>query len=404
VPVLDPFRGLRYDRRAVRMGDVVAPPYDVISSAERTTLANRHPANAVLVELPEPDLAAHLDRYQVARALLARWRDAGLLVQDPAPSLYPYKMTAADGRSSVGVIGALGLAEPGSGDVLPHEQTMSKPRSDRLDLLRATGANLSPIWGLSLAAGLSTVVAAAGPPAAPALDDSGVRHQLWVMDDADRIEAVRRCVGSAPLVIADGHHRYETALAYRQERRAAAGDAGPGPGGPATPEDAVMALVVELAEDQLTVGPIHRTISGLDPSIDIPAAFETWFDVVRAGGATDRTLAALGSAAMSLVTADGAYLLLPRAEAYAAAGSDLDSSLVDLVLAQLPGAEIAHAHHRDQAIGAVTGSRAQAAVLLRPVTVGQIAEWAAARRRMPPKTTYFSPKPRTGMVFRSLAD
>jgi uncharacterized protein (DUF1015 family) len=398
MPVLKPFRGLRYDPRAVRLNEVIAPPYDVIGSAERTRLASRSPANSVLVELPEPDLAAHVDRYEVARALLAGWRGSGLLVVDDRPSLYPYRMTTPNGRSSTGVIAALGLAEPGAGDVLPHEQTMSKPRSDRLDLLRATRTNLSPIWGLSLAAGLSATLQPEGEPRADAFDDDGVRHQLWVMDDPERIEAVCACFSGAPVVIADGHHRYETALAYQRELGAAAG---PGPAG----ADAVMALVVELAEDQLTVGPIHRTIAGLAADVDVPAAFAKWFDLIRAGPTTERTLAALSEAeSMALVTPTDAYLLLPRSEAFEAAGSDLDSSLVELVLAELPGPDVTHRHAWDEAAAAVTSGEAQAAVLLRAVTVEQIAEWAATRRRMPPKTTYFSPKPRTGMVFRSLDD
>ena len=398
MPVLHPFRGLRYDTRVVRLGEVIAPPYDVIGSAERARLANRNPANSVLVELPEPDLTAHLDRYGVARELLSRWRRSGLLVADPNPSLYPYRMTSPDGRSSLGVIGALGLAEPGAGDVLPHEETMSKPRSDRLDLLRATRTNVSPIWGLSTAAGLSATLQPEGEPQAEAVDDDGVRHQLWVVDDPERIEAVRSSFASAPVVIADGHHRYETALTYRRQLREAGGAGVAG-------ADAVMALVVELAEDQLQVGPIHRTIGGMGAGIDIAGAFAKWFDVIRAGPTTERTLSALAPAeSMALVTATDAYLLIPRVEAFDAAGSDLDSSLFQLVLPELPDPEVTHPHTWEEAVAAVTAGRAQAAVSLRPPTIAQIAEWSALRRRMPPKTTYFSPKPRTGMVFRPLDD
>ena len=138
------------------IGQVMAPPYDVISSAERVHLASRHPANAVLVELPEPDLQGGRDRYQVAADYFTRWQADGTLRPDPTPCLYPYRMTDASGRASTGVIGALGLADPGAqSDILPHEQTLPKPKSDRLDLLRATRANLSPIWGLSMRHGLT---------------------------------------------------------------------------------------------------------------------------------------------------------------------------------------------------------------------------------------------------------
>ncbi|MGH9090248.1 MAG: DUF1015 family protein [Acidimicrobiales bacterium] len=387
MPRFEPFRGLRYRPGAVRLNQVVAPPYDVVGPAQRSTLAARSPYNAIRVELPEADLHRGLDRYRVAAELLAAWTARSVLVADPAPALYPYRMTSPEGRTSTGVIGAL---EVGADDVLPHEQTMPKPRSDRLDLLRATGANLSPIWGLSPAAGLSATFAPSGPPAGDAYDDDGVRHQIWVLDHPDAVDEVARAVAGAPVVVADGHHRYETARAYREE-------AGPGPA------DLVMALVVELTEEQLTVGAIHRAVAGLPPGTDVPATAGRWFDALRAGPATGRVVSALGgSGSLALVTPEGAWLLTPRPEAYEAAGSDLDSSLVDLVLAELPPHEATHRHSWEEAWSAVEGGEAQAAFLLRPASVAQIAEWAAARRRMPPKTTYFSPKPRTGMVFRQL--
>ena len=150
MPRFEPFRGLRYAAPSTPIAQVIAPPYDVITSAERVRLASRHIANAVLVELPEPDLAAGMDRYAVAKALFTRWQE-GLLRPDPTPCLYPYRMTDTAGRTSTGVIGALGLALPGQEtDILPHEETMPKAKSDRLELLRATRANLSPIWGLSM--------------------------------------------------------------------------------------------------------------------------------------------------------------------------------------------------------------------------------------------------------------
>lgn len=393
MPRFEPFRGLRYDPGAVRLDQVIAPPYDVIGSAERATLAHRSPTNSVRVELPEPDLHRGLDRYQVAAELFASWIAREIVVPDPVPAFYPYRMISPDGRASTGVIGALGA---GDDDVLPHEDTLPKPRSDRLDLLRATGTNLSPIWGLSLAAGLSATFDPKVTPAGEAYDDDGVRHQIWVLDDPSAVEAVKQAVTSAPVVVADGHHRYETARVYRDEIRAANTDQ-PGP------HDLVMALVVELAEDQLTVGPIHRTLAALADGTDLPAAFGRWFDVLHAGPATERVVGALArSGSLSLVTPEGAWLLTPRPEAYETAGSDLDAGVVDLVVRDLPGNEIAYRHTWEEALSAVGSGAAQAAVILRPVTVDQIAEWAGSRRRMPPKTTYFSPKPRTGMVFRPL--
>jgi uncharacterized protein (DUF1015 family) len=397
MPRFEPFRGLRYAATSTPIAQVIAPPYDVITSAERVRLASRHVANAVLVELPEPDLAAGLDRYAVAKALFSRWQD-GLLRADPTPCLYPYRMTDTAGRASTGVIGALGLplADQES-DILPHEQTMPKAKSDRLDLLRATRANLSPIWGLSMTAGLTaTFDPSDDDPVADAYDDDGVRHQLWVLDDADSIAAVSEAVAKSPVVVADGHHRYETARTYQAECRAANGDR-------SGPHDLVMALITELAEDQLTVGAIHRTIAGLPEGFDLIEAFSAWFDVVRAGTADDRTLAALSDSHALVLIADGnAYLLLPHDETLIAAGNDLDSSVVAVALSHLPPHELTHRHSVREATEALRDGTAQAALLLRPVTVAQISTWAEERRRMTPKTTYFNPKPRTGMVFRSL--
>jgi uncharacterized protein (DUF1015 family) len=393
VPRFEPFRGLRYAPGAVRLDQVIAPPYDVIGSAQRTTLAHRSAFNAVRVELPEPDLQRQLDRYHVAAALLDSWIAQRVLLLDQHPSFYPYRMTTPEGRSSIGVIGALGVDDD---NVLPHEQTMPKPRSDRLDLLRATGTNLSPIWGLSIADGLTKLIEPDGPPVGDAFDDDGVRHQLWVLDDPSTLDALTTTVASAPVVVADGHHRYETARNYRDEVRTALG-------GRPGPHDFVMAFVVELAEEQLTVGSIHRTLRGMPEGTDLPKVMGRWFDVVHAGPASDRVIGALEtSSSLAMVTPDDAWLLTPRPETYEAAGSDLDSSLVDLALRELPPHELSHRHSSEEALAAVRAGEAQAALLLRPVTVDQIAEWAAARRRMPPKTSYFSPKPRTGMVFRQL--
>jgi len=398
VPRFEAFKGLRYRPEVAPIAQVIAPPYDVISSAERTHLASRHQANAVLVELPEADLAGGRDRYAVATDLLTRWQAEAIIVAEKEPSLYPYRMTDTSGRTTTGVIGALGLAAPGEeSDILPHEQTLPKPKSDRLDLLRATRANLSPIWGLSMAPGVTaTFDPTDDEPVADAYDDDGVRHQIWALSDPDAVAAIGAGLASAPVVLADGHHRYETARAYQAECRAANGDV-------AGSHDLVMALVVELSEDQLSVGAIHRTVSGLPGGFDLVGSLAQWFDVVRAGAADDRTLGALAdSNSLALVSGGQAYLLLPHFEIQEQVGNDLDSTLIATVLSALPPHEVMHRHSVSEAMEALRHGEGQAAFLLRPVTVKQIEEWANERRRMPPKTTYFSPKPRTGMVFRSL--
>ncbi len=393
MPRFEAFRGARYDLAVVRMNQVIAPPYDVVGSQERDMLAHRSPLNAIHLELPEPDLRSGRDRYLAAADLLDSWLERRSLVEDPTPALYPYRMTAADGATTTGVVGALAIGD----DVLPHEETMPKPKGDRLDLLRATGTNLSPIWGLSLTPGLTDSFAPDGPPEEDAYDDEGVRHQLWVLDDPLAIAQVRDAVEASPVVIADGHHRYETARTYRDEVRLANG-------GRPGDHDLVMAFVVELAEPQLHVRAIHRVIEGLAPQTGPAELLGRYFDAVHAGPATERVVSALeGSGSLAAITSSDAWLLTVRSGAFEDAGTDLEVGLVDLALREVPSVSVTYCARWQEALAALGADRAQLAILLRPVTVPQISAWAEARRRMPPKTTYFSPKPRTGMVFRVLS-
>src|ERR1700722_19443391 len=281
MPRFEPFKGLRYDP-SQDLNRLIAPPYDVVGPDERAELARRHRGNAIHVELPEEDRQHGLGRYANAEKLLSGWRSEGLVKQDSKPSFYAYRMTPPSHRPTIGVIGALGIEPPGD-SVLPHEQTIPKDETDRLELLRATSANLSPIWGLSLTDGLSKLISQDSVATSVATDDAGVLHELWVIDDSASVEAIGLAVAANPVVLADGHHRYRTALKYRDEQR----DAHDGVAGP---YDLVMALVVELEEGGLDVGPIHRALSGT-PGIE--AVLETvrkWFDVVDAGLPDDSVL------------------------------------------------------------------------------------------------------------------
>jgi len=396
MPRFQSFTGIRYSTR-VDLSVATAPPYEDISSEQRAYLASRHSANAVRVELPEADYRTGLDKYENAAHLLTLWEADGLLVPDPEPALYAYRMTTPGGQVTNGVIGSLGIEDASAADILPHEQTLSKAKSDRLELLRATRMNLSPIWGLSLTNGLTALFISDDKPDASATDGDGVLHELWVISDRSVIEAVDAAVSSSPVVVADGHHRYETARAYRHEQLDSL------EGTPDEGADGVMALIVELSEDQLHVGPIHRGLSGLPDGLDLVDAFSSWFDVTRAGDFTERTTSALGETeALALIMPSGSWLLSPKDGTPEAAGAPIDSSMVALVIAELPDHELEFFNHWEDGMAAIASERVQAVVLLRPVLVEQIAEWAHARRRMPPKSTYFHPKPRTGMVFRSL--
>jgi uncharacterized protein (DUF1015 family) len=391
----EPFAGIRYDLTRSDLGRVIAPPYDVIDEAQRAELVARDPHNAVRIDLPSE--ADGDRRYDVSHDLLETWQADGTLVADERPSFTIYRMTAVDDagveRRTTGVIGALELSPPGT-DILPHEHTTPKAKSDRLDLLRSCRANLSAIWGLSLAKGLSDLLPLDGPPLADVVDEDGVRHTIWRVDDPGVCAPIAEAVSDHPIVVADGHHRYETSLQYKGERETADGDPGPA--------RATMAFVVELVEDELTVHAIHRLLTGLPDDLDLVAALAPWFEDAGPPPPGEPVTAAMAAAGcLTLVLPGREVLLRPRPEALADA-RDLDSSRLDVGLAALPAHQLSYQHGVDNVRAAVATGAAQAGVLLRPATVAQIEATAHGGERMPPKTTFFHPKPKTGLVFRGL--
>ena len=395
MPRFEPFAGLRYNPDAVDIDRVVAPPYDVIGPEERHALEQRDVHNVVHIDLPRDEPGR--DRYTAAGCRLDEWLADQIILEDDDPAFYVYRMGYHDAggrpRQTSGVIGALELSVPGEGDVLPHERTMSKPKDDRLNLLRSCRANLSPIWVLSLADGLSGLCELPGPPDARCTDDVGVHHRLWRITQPGIVSAVADAVASAPVVIADGHHRYETALAFRDERRAE----GAGPGD----HDLLMAFAVELAEDQLTIDPIHRLLTGLSPDVDVVAVLAEWFEPFDAGPPTESLAARMADAgALALVVPGHAWLLKPRDS-----GDDArsDADRLDAVLDSLPRHELSYQHGVENVLAIVEKGEAQAGILLRPVSVEQMEAAARAGRRLPEKTTFFYPKPVTGLVFRRLS-
>jgi uncharacterized protein (DUF1015 family) len=418
VPNFLPFRGLRY-RPGTDLSRVVAPPYDVIDEEERVALEGTDEHNSVRLILPRDGGPGDdpTSRYDRAAALLARWRAEGVLQVDREASFYSYRMTTSGdtARCTAGVIGSLSLPSGGDEDeILPHEQTLAKARSDRRSLLRATRANLDPIWGLSLGVGLTAAVAEVGGPVETAVDPEGTVHELQRITDPDHISTIRSIVRSDRLLIADGHHRYGTACAFKDEDHFCSGAIG------------IMAFVVELSAEQLSIRPIHRLVTG-GPATD-PVRLRRWiasaFDVEPAGVASADGLDALTvsmerRAALGLVDREGLALLVPRPDWLASALHDVSPLLHDVDSARLDAAfRVLKAEEVESTGDPVIGYRddvhavaalvekgaADAAILLRPVDVETIRAVASAGLRMPPKTTYFAPKPRTGMVFRALDD
>jgi uncharacterized protein (DUF1015 family) len=394
VPEFLPFCGLRYS--SDDLSAVTAPPYDVVDGDERAVLARRHERNAVRLILPDGPPET---RYEGAARLLADWQASGFLATDPAPRFYGYRMRYTDdadrARTTRGVLGALSLPDrAGGGDVLPHELTLPKAKSDRLALLRATRANLDPIWGLSPGAGLGAL-ASGGTVLGQATDDLGVEHTVSAIDDPGAHAAITAAVASAPLVLADGHHRFETAINYRDEVRA---------DGPAGGAAAILCLVVELAEDELWVQPIHRVLTGLPAGFDLRAALAGRVRIDDLGPNSPEGVEALqarmtATGGLGIVDKTGLALAVPTTP-----GLDVDAAVFERdVTPVLPdAADVAYRNDATTVASLVDKGAAGTAVLLRPVTVGQIRAAADARVRMPQKTTFFAPKPRTGMVFRLL--
>jgi uncharacterized protein (DUF1015 family) len=401
LPELFPFRGLRY-AATDELSKVTAPPYDVIDDDERATLEQSHPHNAVQLILPRHE--DDDDGYERAARALAGWTDEGVLTRDREPTLYAYRMSfeGIDGepRHTVGVIGALGLPDgEGVPDVLPHERTLPKAKSDRLALLRATRANLDPIWGLSLAEGLTRAIGELDPSTTVrATDAGGTLHELAPVP-ADRVASVRSVIGSAPVVIADGHHRFETACNYRSEESGSPG------------VDAIMALVVELTDEELCVRPIHRLLRGAPDARARLAAHAEIEPFGRGPESLDALRVRLQrDGALGFVDREGLALLhLPEAETAARLAEvpeelrEIDAVRFEVALRPALGhVELSYRDDAATCASLVDKGAADAAVLLEPVSVAQIRAAAVAGIRMPEKTTFFHPKPRTGMVFRTL--
>ncbi len=396
MPRFEPFTGLRY-RHDLDLTRVTAPPYDVLSASDRAHYGALDAANVVHVDVPEPPEGA--ERYANAARLLAGWRAAGTLVSDPAPSFTRYRMTfhdeAGQPRAITGYIGGLEvLPVDATGDVLPHEQTTPKDKSDRLDLTRATDANLSPVWGLSMADGFAELGELPGAAVGRFTAD-GVTHDLTRIDDPDACARIARVIGSAPVVIADGHHRYAVARTFRAERRAATGDV---PGG----YDLTMTLVTALSPEGLFVQAIHRLISSVPATIDVPAHLAAFFDLSPAGPVTPATaVEVVARGALCLVGPDGqGTWLRPRSDAFEGL-RDLDSLRLQAALAEVPH-DVRYQHGVDRVLGALRAGEAQWGVLLRPVPIAEIRRTATEHVLMPPKSTFFAPKPPTGLVLRPL--
>lgn len=393
VPRFEPFPALRYASDS--LAEVTAPPYDVLSDLQVDELASRHPHNIVHVDVPRE--CDGDQRYEAAGEVLRGWVAEGVMTGDGEPSFTLYRMAFNDAagrdREIVGVLGALEVVDEGAGRVLPHERTTPKASTDRLDLTRATGANMSPIWGLSLAAELTSLLVEPGEPIGSVTMD-GVTHTVERVTDPERVSAISTMVWSDDVLIADGHHRYGVARHYRDEVRAGGSDAGPA--------ELTLAFVSELVADQLSVEAIHRVYRDISFD-DLVAALSVGFEVTPAGAVSPATIAEMDErGALCLVATDGqGHWLAPRAGAFDDLRA-LDGLWLEHLLADT-AATVTYQHGVHELYTLMTtDDSVTAAVLIRPVSVGEIERTAREGLLMPPKSTFFTPKLLTGLVVRPL--
>ena len=392
MPDFLPFRALRY--AADDLAPLVAPPYDVLTDADVDALQARSEHNITRIDVPR----GGFDRYQRAAGLLADWRRAGVLVADEVPSYTLYRMRFNDAsgtaRDIAGVVGGLEITDEGAGGVLPHERTTSKASTDRLDLTRATRANLSPVWGLSLASGLTSLLAEPGEPLGTVTED-GVVHVVERVTDPERIVAIQRVLAADDVLIADGHHRYSISRTYRDDVRAATADQN-------TPAEQTLAFVNELVAEQLSVDAIHRIYADIELP-DLTGALARSFTLTEVGRPTAETLAAMQAGGfLVLVAAESAWRLDPHPGRFDGVRA-LDGAWLETALADVPLA-VTYQHGLSAALAEVDAGRAVAAVLIRPVSVAEIERTAREGLLMPPKSTFFTPKLKTGFVIRPLED
>ena len=418
-------RALRFTAAAGEIGELCCPPYDIISEEQRQAYLARNEHNVIRLELPKGE-----DPYGEAGRVLKDWMENGVIARDEE-SLYIYEeeFTAYGQRMKVkGMICQVKLEEFSKGIVLPHEETLSKAKEDRLNLMKATGCNFSQIYSLYIDDGSRTRpkvdILSSGAPQVELTDGDGVTHRLWQCTDAEQIAAIAADFASRKLYIADGHHRYETGINYRNWMReqgfAKEGDAC----------DYIMMMLVEMENEGLVVFPTHRLIRDLD-KFDLEATLasaEEFFDVAEHGNIAqmESTLTEYynrGEKAFGLYAGGDKWHLLKLRSldsmkkempdcSEALRGLDV-SVLHTLVLERTMGIDkanmaaqinLTYTRSFDEAIESVRSGASQCCFILNPTRVTEIRDVAAAGEKMPQKSTYFYPKLITGLVMNRLGE
>ncbi|MDR2930965.1 MAG: DUF1015 domain-containing protein [Propionibacteriaceae bacterium] len=445
MPDFRPFPALRY-AHDIDLSAVLSPPYDVLSDADAERLRASDPHNITRIDVPEAQ------NYDAAAELLWRWVEDGVLTSDMEDTLSIYRLSFTDAMGSprqiVGVFGGLEVVDevtdplerattdavgtdqaihgvlvdesdgseptdsshdgsetaggapdnsaadataPRRTTVLPHERTTPKAKTDRLELTQATSTNLSPVWGLSLARGLTDALAAPGQIEG-SVEVDGVVHTVEKISDPARIETIRAIIASDDVLIADGHHRYAISRTYRDEVRSATGRTD-------TAAEQTLTFVNELIDEQLSIEAIHRLYAGVDEAA-LRAGLATRFDFAPLVSVTEASLARMVELGrMIVVWADGrAEWLIPHVDAFTDVRA-LDGVWLETALADVP-ADVTYQHGLSEVLERVGQGDLTAAILIRPTSIEEIRRTAREGLLMPPKSTFFTPKLLTGWVLR----
>jgi len=415
---VQPLRALHYDPAvAGPLQDVVAPPYDVIDSSQRAALIERSRFNVAAVDLPQGEP----DPYAAAHELFESWQREGALVRDEQPALWAHTQdySGPDGerRTRRGFFCRVRIEGYGPGRVRPHERTHPGPKEDRLRLTRATQANISPIFSLfsdpTNAAWRALEPATKGAPWGEVTDADGTVHRLWRVSEPETIAAVQAATREAELLIADGHHRYETMEAYADEI-----------GGDGEHRYILMCLVA-LEDPGLTVFPTHRLVNRLDDErrAALAQTLQRDFDITEVPVEQVAPEPGSGPLQLGYVTAqdERAFRLTLKDQAIADAALEghsdayrhLDTGVLETLLLKgalgLSDEDISHfnglfyARDTAEALAVVRSGEYDAAFLMRPTPIEQVRDVAAEGENMPPKSTYFFPKLLTGLLFNPLS-
>ncbi len=419
---ITPFNGIRYSQLIVKLEDVVAPPYDVISTEQQNDLYEASPYNVVRLILGREE-----DRYASAARHYKQWLDEKILIRDQTPALYllAQTFTGEDGKHVVrkGFIGACELVDLDKGIVLPHEKTLSKPKADRLNLMTAAAANFSQIFGLYADPDRKiNTIADRLMQGEPHIDVEfeNVRNRIWPATAGSDISLIRNIMQDKKILIADGHHRYETALAYRDQRKSQ----NPAHTGQES-YNFVMMFFTNMYDEGLVIYPTHRLLHSL-PAFDAAGLLQRLgshytVETISDPGALRNALAARSSYAFGLALHESLHLvylrnpeeivsLLPpdmppvvRALDVALLHSHILGKVLNITVeAQEQKLYLDYSKDFNEAIGAVESGRVQAAFLMNPTPIRHVRDVAEAGYTMPQKSTYFFPKLISGLLINPL--